>query len=301
LKIKKEIIIGGVAVSLAATLWGLDGIVLTPRLRNLDIGFVVFMVHCIPFLVMNVFLFREYKHLKSFTTSDFITTSLVALFGGALGTLAIVKALFLMNFQSLTIVVLLQKMQPVFAIILAVVLLREKLQKNYLLWATIAILAGYFLTFGFALPNLSTGSNTVYAALYALLAAFSFGSSTVLSKKLLNRLSFTTATFYRYGFTVVFMGIFVAFTGKFSQIAIVTPANWLIFFIIGITTGSGAIFLFYFGLRKIKAMLATICELFFPMSAIVFDYIFNQSRLSWEQWIGAVAMIFAIVRLNMSE
>jgi drug/metabolite transporter (DMT)-like permease len=97
------------------------------------------------------------------------------------------------------------------------------------------------------------------------------------------------------------MGIFVAFTGKFSQIAIVTPANWLIFFIIGITTGSGAIFLFYFGLRKIKAMLATICELFFPMSAIVFDYIFNQSRLSWEQWIGAVAMIFAIVRLNMSE
>ncbi|MCK9618472.1 MAG: DMT family transporter [Lentimicrobiaceae bacterium] len=301
MKIKKEIIIGGVAVSLAATLWGLDGIVLTPRLRNLDIGFVVFMVHCIPFLVMNVFLFREYKHLKSFTTSDFITTSLVALFGGALGTLAIVKALFLMNFQSLTIVVLLQKMQPVFAIILAVVLLREKLQKNYLLWATIAILAGYFLTFGFALPNLSTGSNTVYAALYALLAAFSFGSSTVLSKKLLNRLSFTTATFYRYGFTVVFMGIFVAFTGKFSQIAIVTPANWLIFFIIGITTGSGAIFLFYFGLRKIKAMLATICELFFPMSAIVFDYIFNQSRLSWEQWIGAVAMIFAIVRLNMSE
>lgn len=286
---------------MAATLWGLDGIVLTPRLRNLDIGFVVFMVHCIPFLVMNVFLFREYKHLKSFTTSDFITTSLVALFGGALGTLAIVKALFLMNFQSLTIVVLLQKMQPVFAIILAVVLLREKLQKNYLLWATIAILAGYFLTFGFALPNLSTGSDTVYAALYALLAAFSFGSSTVLSKKLLNRLSFTTATFYRYGFTVVFMGIFVAFTGKFSQIAIVTPANWLIFFIIGITTGSGAIFLFYFGLRKIKAMLATICELFFPMSAIVFDYIFNQSRLSWEQWIGAVAMIFAIVRLNMSE
>ena len=70
---------------------------------------------------------------------------LLSLFGGAVGTLAIVKALFLVNFKALTIVVLLQKLQPVFAITLAALLLGEKLKRNFLLWSALAITAGYFL------------------------------------------------------------------------------------------------------------------------------------------------------------
>lgn len=301
MKVSKEAIIGGIVVSCAAVLWGLDGIVLTPRLRNLEVGYVVFMVHLIPFVLMNFFLYKEYTELKRFKAEDYLIMSLIAIFGGAIGTLAIVKALFLLNFKTLTIVVLLQKLQPVFAITLAALLLGEKMKKNFFFWATLAIVAGYFLTFGFSLPDIKTGSNTLYAALYALLAAFSFGSSTVFSKKILNRFHFTTATFFRYGFTVVFMLIFVAVTGSWKQIYVTTNFNWLIFVIIGLTTGSGAIFLFYYGLKKIKAMLATICELFFPISAIFFDYFINHNRLLPVQWIGAVVIIFAIIRLNMEE
>jgi drug/metabolite transporter (DMT)-like permease len=62
---------------------------------------------------------------------------------------AMVKALFLVHFQKLTIVVLLQKLQPVFAITLATFLLKEKLRPGFFIWATIAIVDGYFLTFGF--------------------------------------------------------------------------------------------------------------------------------------------------------
>lgn len=298
LKEKKNIILGAVAVSVSAIFWGFDGIVLTPRLYNLDVGYVVFMLHAIPFVIMNFFLFREYRYLKMFSPNDYFFVGLIALFGGAIGTMAIVHALFLVKFQHLTIVVLLQKLQPVFGIALAAIILKEKLGKYYIIWASIAIIGGYFLTFGFHTPNLETGANTIYAAAFALLASFSFGSSTVFSKKILNKYSFKTATFYRYGFTTAFMLLFVLISGKISQVLITTEMNWIIFLVIAITTGSGAIFLYYFGLTRVKAIIATICELFFPVSAIIFDYIFNDAKLSLVQWVSAGVMIFAIVNLN---
>lgn len=291
-------IIGASAISIAAILWGFDGIVLTPRLSNLNVFYVVFMLHLIPFTIMNVFLFKEYRNLPGMTFNDLGIFFLVALFGGAIGTIAVVKALFLVNFQSLTIVILLQKLQPVFAIALATILLKEKLRKFYLIWASIAIIASYFLTFGYNLPDFSTGSDTIYAALLSLLAAFSFGSSTVYSKKVLQKYSFHTATFFRYGLTTLIMLVVVLSSGMLNQVNFTTSTNWLFFLIIGATSGSGAIFLYYFGLKKVKAIIATICELFFPMSAIIFDYIFNDQMLSAVQWVGAIIMILAIINLN---
>jgi drug/metabolite transporter (DMT)-like permease len=295
---RRDIIIGAASISLAATMWGLDGVVLTPRLYNLDVGLVVFTLHALPFLLMHTFLYRQYKFLKKFTAGDYLIVLLIALFGGAIGTLSIVKALFLINFKELSIVVLLQKLQPVFAISLAALILKEKLSKYFYIWASVALLGGYFLTFGLHAPDLKTGSNTALSAMYALLAAFSFGSSTVFSKMILLRYDFKTATFYRYGFTTIIMLIFLIVFGKTGQFDQITGTNWMIFFIIAFTTGSGAIFLYYFGLNHIKASLAVICELFFPISTIVFDYLINHSRLSLVQWLSAGLMVFAIININ---
>jgi len=295
---RKETIIGALTVSLASILWGFDGVVLTPRLYNLDVTYVVFMLHLIPFTIMNTFLFKNYKLLKKLSFQDYFGFFLVALFGGAIGTIAIVKALFLVNFKQLTVVVLLQKLQPVFAILLASLILREKFRKRYMLWASTAIVASYFLVFGMKVPNMDTGENTVYAALFALLAAFAFAGSTVFSKKVLNTYTFQTGTFFRYGFTTLIMLVVILAAGTWDQIKLTTPVNWLFFIIIGITTGSGAIFLYYFGLKKIRAMVATICELFFPLSAIVFDYLFNNKILNVVQWVAAAVLIFAIIKLN---
>jgi drug/metabolite transporter (DMT)-like permease len=296
---KKSVIAGALAICFSAMLWGLDGIVLTPRLYNLNLGLVVFILHALPFAIMNLFLFREYRLLKEFSRKDLIYIFLVALMGGAIGTMSIVRALFLVEFRDLTIVVLLQKLQPVFAIILAAILLREKIKKNFLLWASIAIVAGYFLTFGLQLPDLKTGSKTPLAAAYSLLAAFSFGSATVLSKGVLHRISFQAATFYRYGFTTLIMLVFVLVTGSLKEFSSITTNNWIIFLIITFTTGSGAIFLYYYGLRKVKAMVATICELCFPLSAIMFDYLFHGKILTPVQWVSAAVMLLAIVRLTI--
>lgn len=299
MQLNTNAVTGAIAISVAAILWGFDGIVLTPRLYNLNISYVVFMVHCIPFVILNVFCFNTYKQLKTFQKTDFIYFFLVALFGGALGTLAIVKALFLVNFQSLTVVVLLQKLQPVFAIVLAAILLKERVHKGFVVWASVAIIASYFLAFGLTIPDFNTGSRTTLAALFSLMAAFSFGSATVFGKKILNKVDFISATFLRYGFTTVIMLAIVLINGSLTQFHETTSQNWLILFIIAFTTGSGALFFFYYGLRKVKAMVATICELFFPASAILFDYLFNDKILSPIQWISATILMIAIIKLSI--
>ena len=81
----------------------------------------------------------------------------------------------------------------------------------------------------------------------------------------------------------------------------ITTTNWLIFIIIALTTGSGALFLYYYGLNKVKAMVSTICELFFPVSAILFDYLINGQVLTPVQWISAAVMIFAILKISLNK
>jgi len=297
-----KIIGGALAVSLASMLWGFDGVVLIPNLFNLEVGFVVFVIHLIPFLFMQPFFYKKYKELTTHTWKETGGMFLVALFGGALGTICIVKSLFLVNFNHLSAIVLLQKLQPVFAIILAALFLKEKMRTSFALWATLAIVSGYFLTFGWSLPQIDADQKKlIYAALFALLAAFSFGSSTVFSKFSLNSFSFSSATFFRYGFTTFIMLIFMLLTWKWEQFHFVTPQNWLIILLICTTTGSGAIFLYYYGLRKIKAMTSSILELFFPISAVVFDYLFNGKTFTLIQWAAAAMMLFCIFMLNAKK
>lgn len=298
---KNRVRLGVLMVCTAAAMWGFDGVVLTPRLYNLDVSYVVFMLHALPFIGMQFLLYREYKELRTLTKSDLFYFFLIALFGGAIGTIAIVKALFLVQFKHLTVVALLQKLQPVFAILLARLILGERLGRQFLFWTAIALMGGYFLTFETHLPVTVHSGQMLPAAGYALLAAFSFGSATVFGKRVLNKVDFKTALFFRYGFTTLIMLVIVTLGGKIGQLAVTTPTNWLFFGIIGLTTGSGAILLYYVGLRYIQANLATMCELCFPISTVVFDYVINGSVLSPIQWASAICMLVAIFRLSANQ
>jgi drug/metabolite transporter (DMT)-like permease len=120
----------------------------------------------------------------------------------------------------------------------------------------------------------------------------------VFSKSLLKRHNFMTATFFRYGFTMLIMLVYVVVFAQYKQLQVTTTNNWLFMLIIGLTTGSGAIFVYYYGLRRVKAMVATISELLFPVSAIFFDYVVNHSYLSPVQFIAAGVMVFALVKLS---
>jgi len=290
-----------VAICVAAALWGLDGVVLTPRLFALPVLFVVFLLHAVPFLLMQGFLREAYRALAGLSIPGWANLAAVALVGGLLGTLSIVTAIFLVEFKQLSVVVLLQKFQPLFAILLAAVLLGERPTRGFLAWASLAIAGGYLLTFGWRAPDFETGANTAKAALFALLAAASFGSATVLGKRLLGLLGFWQATFGRYGLTSLLAALLLIATGVGFPIGSVTREQWLVIGIISVTTGSGAILLYYWGLQKVRALTATICEMCLPLSAVFFDYLVNGSRLTSIQILGAVVLVTAITGVSTRQ
>jgi len=262
------------------------------------VPFVVFLLHALPFGLMQPVLFGSWKMLRSFDRTTWMVLFLVALSGGLLGTMFIVKALFLVDFRQLSVVVLLQKLQPVFAIFLASLLLKERLTGRFVAWAAAAISGGYLLTFGLSLPDLEGGDRTLWAAFFALMAAACFGAATVFGKLLLGKVDFKTATFARYGLTSVLALIYVVATGVGLPFATVTEANWIVIVIISLTTGSGAIFLYYWGLTRVKATVATICELCLPLSAVLLDYLVNGTRLGLWQWVGGFVLIGSILRIT---
>ncbi len=293
----RQRVLGALAICLAASLWGLDGVVLTPRLVGLDVPFVVFLLHAVPFLLMQPVLGGAYRALGRLAPADWVVLALVATTGGILGTYAIVKALFLVDFRQLSVVVLLQKLQPVFAIVLAAVLLRERISARFARRAALALAGAYLLTFGLSWPDTAAGG--ARAAVWAVVAAASFGSATVLGKRLLGVLDFRHATFGRYGLTsLIALGVLLA-GGRGVPLERVEPGQWLVVLTIGLTTGSGAIFLYYYGLSRVRAVVSAVCELCLPLAAVVLDYWINGSRLGAWQWVGAALLVSAILLVSL--
>lgn len=285
-------------VVIAASLWAVDGIVLRPLLYSLPVPLVVFIESSIVAILLSPFFVNKLSSLKNLKRKDWIAFFGVALLGGAVGTMAITKALFYVNFVNLSIVILLQKLQPIFAISLATIFLKEKLPKEFFIWAGLAIVGAYFMTFGLSAPNFSTGDKTTIAALFALLAAFSFSSSTVLSKRALRNVDYEMGTYLRFFLSSIIMLIIASFTGDIMSISIITTKQIIIFLIIAFTTGGAAIFLYYYGLKKISASVASICELAFPLTAVVLEYFVHGNILSPIQWIGAIILLLSIVRVS---
>jgi len=288
-------------VMIAGMLWGVDGIVLRPSLYTLPVPLVVFIESSIVSLLLSPFFVKKFNILKELTTKDWLAFFAVALFGGAIGTMAITRALFYVNYVNLSIVIFIQKLQPLFALLLAFLLLKEKLPAIFFFWAFLAITGTYLMTFGFALPGLATEGKVLYAALFALLAAFSYGSSTVFSKIALKNVSFEMGTYLRFLISSILMVVIAFATKSYGAFNNITSKQAVIFIIIAFTTGGPAIFLYYYGLKKITASASTIFELAFPLTAVVLEYFVHGNILSLTQWVGVVILMFSMFKVSKLE
>ncbi|MDQ7815801.1 MAG: EamA family transporter [Melioribacteraceae bacterium] len=287
-----------ILIIIAASLWGIDGIVLRPSLYNLPVPLVVLIESAIVAIFLSPIFLKQFPKIMALDRKDLFSFFLVALLGGAIGTMSITKALFYVNFVNLSVVILIQKLQPVFALILASMLLKEKLRKEFFIWAGSAIFGAYLMTFGLSLPNLSTGDKTAIAAGLSLIAAFSFGSSTVLSKRALRNVGFELGTYLRFLFASVIMLVIALSFGDIVQVESVSLKQWSVFFLIAFTTGGAAIFLYYYGLKKVTASVATICELAFPLTAVILEYFIRGNILDAVQWVGVIILIISIIKVS---
>jgi len=87
-------------------------------------------------------------------------------------------------------------------------------------------------------------------------------------------------------------------SGSISSVADISTTQFFIFFLIAFTTGDAAIFLYYYGLKRITASVAAICELAFPLTATVLEYILRENILNPVQWAGVAILFFSILMVT---
>ena len=226
-------------IFIAALLWALDGI-LRRSLYDLPPVTIVFFEHLIGLILISPFLIRTWKG-EQLSKREWGVLGFVALLSGVLGTLFFTTALLQVNFIQFSVVFLIQKLQPLFAVFAAWLLLGEAVTKRYLLWAALALLAGYFVTFPGGIVNFAEGGAYVLAALYALLAAAAWGSSTAFSRYVLIGHSHTFVTGLRFLLTVPIALLFVFALGAGPTLTQVSSMQLATLALIALSTGIAAL------------------------------------------------------------
>lgn len=293
----KLVQIGPLFIIFGAFLWALDG-VLRISLYSLPPAVIVFYEHVFGFIVL-LLLIRKWKNdLRRMTRREWIAISLVALFSGALGTIFYTAALQQVKYIPFSVVVLLQQqLQPLWAILAAAIVLRERLTKDFMLWAGVSLVAVYFVTFKDLTVNFSTGSQTMLAAALAIGAGFVWGASTAISKFVLKKVNFLTAAALRFGLAPVFAFLFIVSQNQTSALTSLTQSQLLTLLVITFSTGMVALAIYYYGLKRTSARISAICELMFPLTAIFIDYFYYHKSLSPTQILGSIVLIYAMYRV----
>lgn len=232
------------------------------------------------------------------TRKEWIAVIVLSFFSGVLGTIFYTSALQLIKYTQYSVVVLLQQqLQPIWAILTAAILLKEKITKKFFLWAAVALVAAYLITFKDLRVNLTTGSGTTMAGLLAIGAGFMWGSTTALSKVTLNKVSHIAATVLRFFFAPLFALPFIIIPQQTQALFALNQQQWFTLLLITFSTGMVAIIIYYYGLRKVQAKASAIYELAFPGSAVLIDFFYYHKSLALTQVLGIALLLFAIYQV----
>lgn len=287
------------AVIFAALLWSIDAL-LRQSLYSLPALLIINIEHGIGALIFIPFLKKYWNDIKGLLKSGWISMLWISLLGGMGGTYFYTKALSYVGYIDLSIVVLLQKLQPVFAMSLAAIILKEKLSKKYIILALLAIIGGYLVTFGKNLVP-EWDDNTLIAALFALLAAFCWGSSTAIAKKALVSLHYSAVTGLRLALTtLISLIIIIIFNFEILNVDI-SLNQWSMIIIIVLSSGTFALFIYYYGLHKLPASHTTLFELFWPLSAVIIDWIRDGEPLAFMQLLGAAFLLLSTTLITQEN
>ena len=287
---------GPLLIFFAAILWGFDGI-LRRSLFELPPATIVFYEHLIGAIIIAPFLWKAWQK-ETLSAKEWKVLGVVALLSGVLGTLFFTSALLAIGFIPFSVVFLIQKLQPIFAVSAARVVLGERQEKKYWLWAVLALAAGYFVTFPNGVVNFGEGGGYIIAAPFEVLAAACWGSSTAFSRYMLLGHSNTLITGLRFWLTVPLALIAVFLLGASPSLGAVSATQFGTLALIALSTGMVALWIYYRGLKHTKASVSTIVELAFPATAVIIDYFLYGTVLVASQYLAALVLLFAMYKVS---
>jgi drug/metabolite transporter (DMT)-like permease len=278
---------GVVLVSVAAAMWGLDGLIRRPLSSSTSAYTIVFGEHVVLVALTLPLLIPALRALWRAGPAYVAAGIAVGAGASAIATILFTKALFHGDFIT---VVVLQKAQPLIAVVGAWLVLGEQPRPGFA-WFLLPALAGLWLI---ALPHpLDPHAHGLIPIAETLSAAALWGMGTVFGRFLGRRLAFEQVTTVRFAFGLVASACALPIVGA-SAFSSAHDSLWIA--LLALVTGLLALGLYYYGLRRTPALLAALGELAFPVTAtLVGIYVFDDT-LRWTQWMG-VALTVAVISL----
>jgi len=296
---------GSLLIALAALLWATDALYRLPAAQGLDPTWIVFWEHAVAVLILFPWAFLA--HRKSFlrlSRREWASAAVVGLGGSAAAT-----TLFTSAFQFLnpSVVILLQKMQPVVVVILAFAFLGERPAKAFYGWGAVALASCGVLSFerwdDVGLGAGSLGFGHARGVVSSLAAAFIWAVSTVAGKVLLHRTPLAVATFWRFAFGLTGLGLTLAFR-QLQDPGQLIPWNIMVqpemiraLLYLSLVPGVLAMVAYYAGLGRAPASVVTIVELIFPVTAVLINWAFLGTPLQTFQWVAGAVLVLAVSRI----
>src|SRR5918998_111694 len=285
-------------VAVGAAMWGTDGILRVPSLEVASPSQIVLLEHLILLLYSVPAVVLGWRFFRGLGAAQWVALLIIGWGGSALATLLFTTAFAVGN---PTVVILLQKTQPLFAIALAAILLRERLGWAYWPCFAVAMVGAYLISFGDLGPFRALGSAEALAAFLALGAALLWGSSTVLGRLVLKDMPFNTLTGARLLLAVPLLACIVIAQGSLGGLGTGFAAEPGRVILLALIPGLLALLLYYRGLTGTRASYATLAELAFPATAVILNWTFLGVGVSANQVLGFVLLwgaVFVLGYLN---
>jgi drug/metabolite transporter (DMT)-like permease len=276
-------------VALGASLWGTDTILRRPLTTSLSSAQIVLIEHLILTAALLIPLWRMRSQWLTLGGRQWGALLGIGWGGSALGTICFTEAIRIGN---PTTAILLQKTQPIFAALLAWILLEEPLGRRFWICLLLALCGAYLVNFGLAAPG---GGIERKAALLALAAAAIWGCSTVLGRFVLARLSFFALTCLR---IVLAAPLLIALNGTSALSVALHSREAVSLLLMALIPGLLALLIYYHGLRSARASRAAIAELAFAGTATILNWIFLGAHISAIQLAGFLLLWVAILNLE---
>jgi DME family drug/metabolite transporter len=278
---------GVVLVSIAAAMWGLDGLIRKPLSHSTSPATIVFGEHVVLVALTLPLLVVAFRALWNAGPRYVAAGIAVGAGASAIATILFTQALFHGDFIT---VLVLQKAQPLVAVVGAWLILGEQPRPRFA-WFLLPALAGIWLI---ALPHpFDPHARGLTPIVESLGAAALWGMGTVFGRYLTRRLEFQQVSTVRFAFGLIASAAALPIVG---DKAFAGGHDSLYIALLAVVTGYLALNLYYYGLQRTPALLAALGELAFPVTAaLVGIYVFS-SNLRWTQWLG-VGLTVAVVTL----
>jgi drug/metabolite transporter (DMT)-like permease len=294
-------------VGLGAALWGTESAWRIPLNDLFDAQVIVFWEHVLILLMFLPILIPQFGELGKIDGPTWGYLLFSGFAGSAVGTIFFTLAL---KNGNPTVVNVILNIQPVISTLGAFLLFGDRLTPRFFLYASIAILAGIFLSVehptligvSFAQAGLNLGTG------YALICALFWGLSTVAGRGVMTGMPLRLAASLRIVVGLVCMTLILLIYGKLQGPSLwpvaaqAHPGMAIVALILLASVSGGIPLLIYFeGLRLTRASTAGYFEMMQTLAAVCITWGFFHATLHSHQIIAAIVLMAAVFMVQKAQ